>query len=133
MLSALRHKVRVLISSVREKKKENQRSPEWGHVRDQFLKKHSSCAACGSSEKLQVHHKMPFHINPKLELDEDNLITLCMSDNECHLQIGHGDSWQRYNPRVEEDAKKFMSSDKSHRELLVEDIKAHRIHASKID
>jgi hypothetical protein len=133
MFLKLRHKVRVLLSNAREKKKEKQRSPEWRHVRDKFLKENPTCAACGSSKKLQVHHKMPFHVNPHLELDPKNLITLCMDENECHLQIGHGDSWQCYNPCVEQDALKYMHSDYPHRGFLVEDIKAHRIHASKID
>jgi hypothetical protein len=76
---------------------------------------------------------MPFHVNPHLELDENNLITLCMDENECHLEIGHGDSWKCYNPHVEKDAKRYMSSDKHHRDFLVEDIKMNRIHSSKID
>ena len=133
MLRKLRHKVRVLLSTVRENKKENQRSPEWRNVRDEHLKKNPTCAACGSAIKLQVHHKMPFHVNPHLELDENNFITLCMDENECHLEIGHGDLWKCYNPRVEQDAKRYMSSDKHHRQFLVENIKMNRIHSSKID
>lgn len=133
MFLKIRHKVRVLLSNVREKKKEKQRSPEWHKVRDEFLKKNPTCAACGSAVKLQVHHKMPFHINPHLELDEDNLITLCMDEGECHLQIGHGDSWKCYNPHVERDAEKYRSSDQPHRQFLIEEIKSHRIHSSKID
>jgi hypothetical protein len=46
----------------------------------------------------------PFHLHPELELDPKNLITLCMSRKECHLQIGHGDDFKAYNPNVETDA-----------------------------
>ena len=131
MLYKLRHKFRVLLSNVREKKKEKNRSPEWRHIRDEHLKLHPQCAACGSIIKLQVHHIIPFHTNPLLELDEKNLITLCMDYNECHLEVGHGDSWKCYNPHVKQDANEYLLSDKFHREFIVENIKEHRIHSSK--
>ena len=43
---------------------------------------------------------MPFHLDPALELDPTNLITLCMDEKECHLHIGHGGSFKQYNPEV---------------------------------
>jgi hypothetical protein len=49
---------------------------------------------------LQVHHILPFHLNPQLELDPSNLITLCMGKLECHLIIGHGGDYKDYNPSV---------------------------------
>ena len=131
MFLALRHKLRVFTSKIREKKKEKRRSKDWAEVRDNFLSLHPTCAACGGTEKLQVHHIIPFHVNEKLELDEDNLITLCMGKDECHLSIGHGDSWKCYNPRVEIDARKYLSSDKDHRRFLIEEIKSKRFYSSK--
>ena len=133
MLRSIRHKARVFLSTLREKRKEHQRSSEWRHVRDKFLKENPACAACGSSKKLQVHHMMPFHIHPELELDEKNLITLCMDDNECHLIIGHGDSWRSYNPHVKEDSIKFSKADEPHREFLIEEVKSRRIHGVESD
>jgi hypothetical protein len=97
------HTYRVVQSERREKHKG--RSPLWDNIRDAFLKKHPSCAACGSTVKLQVHHKQPYHLQPQLELDEENLIVLCMGPLECHLGIGHGFSWVARNPHVEMDAK----------------------------
>lgn len=128
MLRKLRHKVRVLVSKSREKKKEKRRSPEWAAVRDKFLESHPVCSACGSTEKLQVHHIIPFHVNESLELDEKNLITLCMNFDECHLEIGHGDSWKCYNPHVVRDAEKHLESDEQHRKLIAESVKAQRLY-----
>lgn len=131
MLLKLRHKIRTIVSRSRERRKEKLRSPEWKKVRDDFLEKNPKCAACGGDKKLQVHHKIPFHINPTLELVDENLMTLCMDTNECHLEIGHGDSWKCYNPKVEEDAGRFLSSDTHHRKFLLEQIKTKRIYMSK--
>lgn len=130
MFKKVRHKTRVLLSSLRENKKEKHRSPEWKKVRENFLKKNPTCAACGSSLNLQVHHKIPFHVNPLRELDESNLITLCMDEKECHLEVGHGDSWKCYNPKVEDDAKKLLACDSQHRDFLIESIKDRRLHLS---
>lgn len=80
-----------------------ERSPHWPATRHHFLNKFPTCAACGTKEHLDVHHVHPFHLHPELELDEKNLITLCM-DNDCHLLIGHGGNFKAYNPTVKEDA-----------------------------
>jgi hypothetical protein len=85
------------------------------------------CACCGSTKKLNVHHKKPFHLFPELELDLNNLITLCM-DKECHLKIGHGGDFKDYNPNVEEDCKK-IKSDQSLFESVVIDAKQNRLDA----
>jgi hypothetical protein len=76
---------------------------------------------------MQVHHVKPFHLHPELELEESNLISLCMGDNECHLFIGHGDSFKCYNPNVREDAAKFMTSSAKERKLIVEAAKKNRL------
>jgi hypothetical protein len=47
----------------------------------------------------------PFHLKPELELDLKNLIVLCMGPNECHLLLGHGDNFKKYNPYIAADAK----------------------------
>lgn len=80
-----------------------QRSPHWRKVHDEHLKRQPACAACGSGDKLNVHHKAPFHLHPELELDPANLITLCMA-HHCHILIGHGDDFKAFNPDVVEDA-----------------------------
>ena len=85
------------------------RSPKWPHVEKLHLKLEPTCAACGSSKNLNVHHKKPFHLFPQFELDMNNLITLCM-DKECHLKIGHGNDFKDYNPDVAEDAAKVLAN-----------------------
>jgi len=81
------------------------RSPEWGKVREKHLKQHPRCALCGSSQNLTVHHKKPFWLFPELELDTDNLITLCDGWRilNCHLVVGHLLSFKSFNPNVTKD------------------------------
>lgn len=82
------------------------RSGKWPGVRAAHLKAHPTCEVCGAkgdhATPLQVHHVSPFHIHPELELDENNLITLCQQH---HLLFGHLDSWKSWNKNVREDAK----------------------------
>ena len=84
------------------------RSPEWPAVRAKHLLEQPSCRVCGSVAELNVHHVRPFHLYPKLELVDDNLITLC-EGHECHFQFGHLCSWQSWNVSVHEDAEKWLS------------------------
>jgi 5-methylcytosine-specific restriction protein A len=86
-----------------------ERSPKWPSVQKLHLKLEPECAACGSTKQLQVHHKKPFHLFPELELDLHNLITLCMDEKDCHINIGHGDNFKHYNPDVTEDSAKVRS------------------------
>lgn len=63
------------------------------------------CAVCGKKKSwklsLQVHHIVPFSVNPDLELEPSNLITLC---GDHHLWVGHLGWFQSWNPNVVEDA-----------------------------
>jgi len=86
------------------------RSSHWPTVREEFAIEHPDCAACGTRECLNVHHVVPFHDEPKLELDPNNLITLC---REHHFRIGHDPdgmagpekpNWKLSNPNVREEA-----------------------------
>ena len=91
-----------------------ERSPHWSRTRAAFLKKHPTCAACGRKEDLNVHHKIPFNVQPKLELVESNLITLCEHETwNCHLVIGHAGSWKRFVPNVDEIAEMALEVLKS--------------------
>ena len=85
------------------------RSNKWPKVEKAHLLKEPTCMSCGGNKRLNVHHKMPFHLNPEIELDPDNLLTLCMG-NLCHIWIGHGDNFKKYNPDVESDAARVRSS-----------------------
>ena len=90
-----------------------ERSGRWQAVRNEFVELHPRCEACGLSWDLNVHHIKPFKDHPELELDMDNLITLC---REHHFRIGHDPdgpwgwrrpSWTFYNPNVREDVKRW--------------------------
>jgi hypothetical protein len=100
----IRHAYRVARSFLRERAKRKERSPRWEEVARLFLREHSRCAACGGDFRVQVHHVKPFHLFPSAELEESNLLPLCMSGRECHLLIGHGDDFRCWNPHAATDA-----------------------------
>lgn len=79
------------------------RSSQWPKVRKEHLEKNPTCAVCGSTAKVEVHHMVPFHVNPTLELVPSNLITLCEAKKKginCHLLIGHLGNYRGSNPDV---------------------------------
>lgn len=84
------------------------RSPHWPKVRAEHLKLHPECAACGQTDKLQVHHIIPYSFDPSKELDPNNLITLCVDGPghmNCHLLWGHGGDYKFSGINVRENAK----------------------------
>lgn len=85
-----------------------ERSTKWKRLREKYLAANPSCALCGKSTDLIVHHKLPFCKFPHKELDWDNLITLCESKNlNCHFVIGHLMNWQDFNPNIDKDIEFF--------------------------
>lgn len=87
------------------------RSSKWTEVRARHLSNHPVCEACGGIDHLEVHHIEPFHINPSLELVDDNLITLCEAPSRlCHFIWGHFYNWKRINPNVVKDVNKWKKS-----------------------
>ena len=91
-----------------------QRSPQWGTVRRAFLLKYPECAVCRKKGTLlspnNVHHKKLFNRSPDLELDFQNLLTLCRED---HFIFGHLKRWSCQNDSIEEDAKIWYNKIKS--------------------
>ena len=65
-------------------------------MRSIHLRRQPYCQFCGRTDGLEVHHIIPFHVEPKLELEADNLITLC--EKSCHFIVGHFSDWTLYNP-----------------------------------
>ena len=104
MLKTITHGINLLRHAMRDVGTGAKRSDKWPTVEKHFREAHPTCAACGGNKNLNVHHCMPFHLDPAKELDPTNLITLCMGEKECHLHIGHGGSFKQYNPNVREDA-----------------------------
>lgn len=82
------------------------RSGQWPAIRKEHLSKHQNCVLCGGAKKVEVHHIIPFSIDPDKELEPNNLITLCKAKNKgvnCHLFFGHLGNYKRYNPDVIKD------------------------------
>ena len=87
--------------------KGQKRADDWLEFRDAYVKDNPKCVICGATKKLQVHHIIPFHIAPDLELDKTNLITLCTRKKygiNCHLLVGHLGNYRKTNPNVVLDA-----------------------------
>lgn len=85
----------------------SKRSREWPEIRRQHLQFFPNCAVCGGDKTIEVHHIEPFHLRPELELNLQNLITLCESKKAgvtCHQWFGHLGNYQLFNPTVVEDA-----------------------------
>ena len=119
--------LKKITAKIREIKKSHLRSPQWDRLRDDYIEKYPTCAACGGMESLQVHHRKPFHLHPELELNEGNLISLCMGEHNCHLNIGHGDSFKCYNPDVTTDSAHFRLASPIERKFLTENAKKKRL------
>ena len=101
--------LQVVLDKARVSAPKKKRSGKWQTVRKHHLEAHPFCAACGQTTVLEVHHIVPFNDNPELELDPNNLITLCESAKDgivCHLHLGHKGNYQEENPNIVEDAKR---------------------------
>ena len=105
----------ILKEDVKRGKPAVERSPRWASVRKKHLKLHPACEACGSTERVQVHHIKPFHLFPQFELEPTNLITLCekvitdddnTNDNH-HLKLGHGGNFHKNNKNSLKDVQKY--------------------------
>ena len=93
---------------------EHPRSPEWPTVRKHFLESHPTCEACGegADAELEVHHVVPYHMDPSKELCPDNLITLC-NKHEHHILFGHLQDFKSFNKTVREDAATWLKKIKN--------------------
>lgn len=83
------------------------RAKGWSALRRKWVKANPTCAACGKSVNLAVHHIIPLHTDRTRELDETNLITLCENTTSmfCHYSVGHlAINWYKYDPNVVADA-----------------------------
>jgi 5-methylcytosine-specific restriction endonuclease McrA len=83
---------------------EGPRSGKWSTVRRKFIEEHPCCEACGGVQNLNVHHIFSFSDHPELELDPDNLITLCRTH---HFLLGHSGKWATTNKKCQEEVKAY--------------------------
>ena len=83
------------------------RSSGWTRFRRSIIAETPQCSVCGSTQKLEVHHIIPFHIDPERELDPTNIVVLCESGKLgviCHRFFGHLGDYKLYNKDVLMDA-----------------------------
>lgn len=84
------------------------RSGEWPTLRKKVLELQPWCSVCRSTTNVQVHHMLPFHLDPTKELDTNNLIPLCegtaghLGQMNCHFCWGHYGNWKNYDHDVVE-------------------------------
>ena len=79
------------------------RSSKWRKIRLKHLKLKPACEICGFKKKVEVHHVVPFHLAPDLELNLNNLMTLCENKKygiNCHLLVGHLGNYRDINTSV---------------------------------
>ena len=126
MIKTITHGINLVRHALRDVGVSAKRSSHWPTVEKHFREGHSTCAACGSKNRLNVHHCKPFHLDPELELDPNNLITLCMDTKECHLHIGHGGSFKQYNPNVRRDAAETLAHPDKY-DAIVKEALVHRL------
>jgi hypothetical protein len=126
MIKTALNKINYVVSKFRTVIVRKKRSSKWDDLQKEFLKKEPVCQICGTDKKLQVHHKKPFHDFPELELEESNLVTLCMGERECHLRIAHGSSWRTYSPNIEKYIE-ILKKDISKFKKIAEESKKTRI------
>lgn len=86
--------------------KRKKRSGSWRRIRKEHLKRQPRCQCCEGKKKLEVHHIVPFHVDPSLELVASNLMTLCEAKRyglTCHQLMGHLGNYRRTNTKVRQD------------------------------
>jgi hypothetical protein len=99
-----------ILSKAKAIARSGRRSSKWPALRLQHLKSSGECQVCGGKDKLEVHHIIPVHVDPSLELQPYNLITLCESGLRgvnCHLFFGHLGNYKKWNIEVRSMAKIF--------------------------
>jgi hypothetical protein len=80
------------------------RHPQWYAVRAKHLVTSPACAICGVARFVEVHHKVPVHVDDSLELDPGNLVTLCDERaSRHHFEVGHGGDWRMWNQAIDAD------------------------------
>ena len=113
------HYINIIKSVYRDIGVPKRRSPFWPRLEKKYLLNNSKCAFCGCTSNLNVHHKKPFYLYPELELDESNLITLCMGKNECHLKIGHGNNFKYYFSNIDKALIDYNNHQKTLEEIII--------------
>ena len=71
-------------------------------IKVELLKKvNYKCESCFGTDKLKIHHKIPYNISQEAVEDIDNLIIFC---NKCHFEVGHLKNWKSFNVALIQDS-----------------------------
>lgn len=81
------------------------RNPGWESFRREIIKGQPACEASGVAWELEVHHLLPVHLRPDLEMVRDNCMVLTRT---LHFWLGHYGNWASYNPRARKEAATFL-------------------------
>ena len=100
LITHIKYGVGLIKHSVRDIRIKTKRSSKWSALEKSFKKQFPTCACCRTNKKVQIHHIVPFHVSPELELEPTNLISLCMSKRMCHLQIAHCGSFRKWTENI---------------------------------
>ena len=80
------------------------RSPGWRKLQQEFIKENPFCF-CGKKTKV-IHHFIPFHLKPELELVKSNLRALCKKH---HLEYAHLGSFHSFNDELDNWTVKYQT------------------------
>ena len=76
------------------------RSSAWDTTRTKFKKLNPLCEVCGNKNP-EIHHVVPYNVDPSKENDFSNLISLC---RDHHFFVAHLMSWRSWNENVKIDS-----------------------------
>ena len=118
LINLIKYRLNLVRHYFRDFKFGAARSSAWPKLEHAFRAQFPTCAACGTNVKIQIHHIQPFHIHPELELDPKNLITLCMSQKQCHLRLGHLQNYSWFNETIRSDAAEVFNNPSKFEEVI---------------
>lgn len=81
----------------------------WGPASHLYVLRYPSCYVCGRLVwkglkavcPYSIHHALPFHLYPELEMDEANWVTVCEYRSfNCHFVAGHLLDWRSWNADI---------------------------------
>jgi len=86
------------------------RSRTWRKTKREFAKIHPKICPFGCTKKIELHHKVPFHVAPHLEEVFSNLMWLCRKH---HFEWGHLNNFHSHNMDVVADTEWFKEKIKN--------------------
>jgi hypothetical protein len=75
---------------------------------------HSRCAWCGRPART-VHHKIPVHVDPSLEMVRSNWQPTCGDDGPCHFHLAHRGDWRAFEGEPDAEAARNLARIKARR------------------